>query len=256
MTNFTDREQQQELQMQQQEQPQSPFPIGLCFGESPFPIVCETPFSAEDEQTRNSWSPPPIVTKTGHHDVTTPKAYVVAPCGTPPSQTITTHVKKTVLRRKRQRPRSLPPMIPGSPELYNTSDSNPFGRHVPIHSPILGIDHTLDLRYIRKLESSKEQRRQTSDSSRCSTKIEGERRSSIESSDLSYSSDDSAGIFGFQTFLPALEDSKYDNDAAFGKGKEEQERIFSSATRALKMRRRDCSQSNQQDVFEPTTYVT
>lgn len=254
MTNFIDgKQQQQELQMQQQEQPRSPSPVGLCFGESPFPMACETPFSTEDEQTRNSLSPPPIVTKTGQHDATTPKACIVAPCGSPP--TITTHVNKAVLRRKRQRPRSLPPMIPGSPELCNASDGNPFGRHVPIHSPIVGIDHTLDLRYIRKPESSKAQRRQTSDSSRCSTKIEGERRSSIESSDLSYSSDESEGMFGFQTFLPALEDSNYYEDAAFGNGKEEQDRIFSSAARALKMRRRDWNRSNQ-DVFEPTTYIT
>ena len=256
MTYFMEGKQQQELEMQQ-EQPQSPFPIGFGSGESTFPGVCETPIRVEDERPR-SGSPPPIATKAEQRDLATPRASVGAPCGTPPSDAIVTNVNKPFLRRKRQRSRSLPPMIPGSPELYTTPDSNPFGRHVPIHSPIAGIDHTLDLSYVRKLEFSEAkdetQRRQTSDSLRHSTMIKAERRFSIESSDLSYSSDESEGTFGFQTFLPALEDSNHE-DAAFGTGKEEHDRIFSSGTRALKMRKRDRNDRNQ-DGFEPTTYIT
>lgn len=254
MTTFTVGKQQQELEMQQ-EQPQSPFPIGFGLGESAFPMVCETPIRVEDEQPR-SWSPPPIATKTEQRDLATPRASVVASCGTPPADAIVTNVNKSFLRRKRQRSRSLPPMIPGSPELYTTSDSNPFGRHVPIHSPIAGIDHTMDLSFVRKLEFSEAkdgtQQRQTSNSLRHSTTIQAERRFSIESSDLSYSSDESEGTFGFQTFLPALDDSNHE-DAALGIGKVEQDRIFSSATRALKMRRRDRNDRNQ-DGFEQTTY--
>ena len=256
MTNCIHGKQQSEQyqhEMKQHEQTQSPFPIGLCCSESFFSVVCETPLNPEDEQTRNSLSPPPIAAKTGQHVLATP-------CGTPPSNSIITNVNKRDLRRKRQRRSGLPPMIPDSPELYSTSYSNPFGRHVPIHSPIVGIDHTLDLGCIGKLESSKPLRgaqrlRPISLFSRYSPANEGERRCSIESSELSYSSDESEGNFGFQTFLPALEDSHYQNDGTFGNGKEGEGRVFGNARRALKMRRRDCNHSNQ-DIFEPTTYTT
>lgn len=257
MNTFIDGKQQSEQEhqheMQQHERPQSPLPIDLHYSESSCSVVCETPLNPEDDQTRNSLSPPPITAKTGQHVLATPKT-----CETPQSDAIVTNVNQRVLRRKRQRHNDLPPMIPGSPELYDTSYSNPFGRHVPIHSPIVGIDHTLDLGYIGKVESSNPRRgtsmRPISLFSRYSTANDMERRCSIESSELSYSSDESEGNFGFQTFLPALEDSRYKNDATFGKGKEGEGRVFHNPRRTLKMRRKNYNSSND-DIFEPTTYM-
>lgn len=49
--------------------------------------------------------------------------------------------------------RGLPPMLPDSPTLDRSSDHNPFGRHLPMHSPLFGASN-LNAEFLSTLQGS------------------------------------------------------------------------------------------------------
>lgn len=205
----------QSLPMHQQGgRPQSPFSFHLSSDTSCCSAVFETPVSLEDEQTQTYSTPPPIQARTEGHNAA--------------AITDETEMSKHVLHRKRLRPcyrrkNALPPMIPGSPELYNKSESNPFRRHIPIHSPIARIGNTLNLEYIGTLGTTKS------------------RHGSQPLQPDSASSDECGDTFRFQAFIPLLEDSYDDDDVRFIDGNEGEYKTFGIASRALKRRRSPCN---------------
>ncbi|OEU13911.1 hypothetical protein FRACYDRAFT_242265 [Fragilariopsis cylindrus CCMP1102] len=90
-------------------------------------------------------TPPPLVAKTKikqQRESSLP----------PPTSSTSTSMPIGIFlgRRKRQRcdRGGPPPMFPSSPEFDSTADTNPFGRHIAIHSPIAGVGNTLNLEFI------------------------------------------------------------------------------------------------------------
>lgn len=49
--------------------------------------------------------------------------------------------------------RGLPPLLPDSPSLDRSSDQNPFGRHLPMHSPLFGASN-LNAEFLSTLQGS------------------------------------------------------------------------------------------------------
>lgn len=257
MTLLEENRQHQEYQKQhrpqhQHRQPQSPFSIDTPFTNPHPSLVFETPVGLKDERVKTVWSPPQVIsTKTERRLTVTPKACIVPPVAIAPPDATRTKKTKTnerFPRHKRQRScfrrrSSLPPMIPGSPELYSTPDSNPFGRLVAIHSPIAGIGRRLNLGYIGEMKASKSYRESQIQPSfvfpPCPKKVKRQTRPSLSPSRLSSSSDESEEICKIQTLLPVLEDSLNDNVMRPGDENRGDHDNFDIAS-TLKIRRR-CS---------------
>jgi hypothetical protein len=256
-----EHQQYHQLQHQNEASP-SPFSINLSFNISGCFSAVETPVSRKSERVRTSWTPPPVVVaKTEQHESSTSQAYIITPFDTTPSNT--TKMKTNFLGRKRQRPCyncniTRPPMIPGSPELDDTADSNPFGRHVAMYSPIAGLTNTLNLGCIANLKSSKwshsPELQRVVMPPPCPMKVTGHTtRSCSSSSTPSSSSSSSEEINRMQTYFPILDDPYESNDVDSGEGNRGEHDI-GIATRALKMRRR-CRKDNPYDIFDATLFT-
>lgn len=231
-----------------------PLSIDRSFTSSYCALYFETPISIslKDEQVQAFLTPTPIEAKTERHIIAT-------------STTRTNIVKtsKYLLSCKRKRPcyrlhSALPPMIPGSPELYGTVDSNPFRRHVAIHSPIAGIGGTLNLGFIGKIKSSESYDRQqiqlTLVPQQYPIKMKRHKRTSSSSSNSSSSFDESKRIDRVKIFLPVLEDPYKDNDMNFDERNQGKHDIFSITSKPLKIRRR-CTKYNPLSTFDTTGFI-
>jgi len=250
------QEHQQNYQVQHQYWA-SPSPLSI---DSSLSSGCaiETPVKQKAECVRTIWTPPPILAKTERNESSSSQASIVIPFDISTSDIRITNITKTnkkFLCRKRQRASfnrnvALPPMLPGSPEFDDTTDNNPWGRHVAIHSPLTGIRNTLNLGFVSKLGSSKSSHKSQIQRVLMPpprlTKGSGHTRSS--SSTLSSSSDEE--IDRMQTFFPSLDDPYEDNDANVDEG----EHDIVIATRALKMRRR-CRKDNPYNTFDLAAFA-
>jgi hypothetical protein len=210
-------------------------------------------------------TPPPLVAKTKikqQRESSLP----------PPTSSTSTSVPIGIFlgRRKRQRcdRKGPPPMLPGSPEFDNTADTNPFGRHIAIHSPIAGVGNTLNLEFIAKIKLEphprQQQQHKISSSASFYTSSSASSSSSSSTSVSSPSSEDKMMIDRIQKFFPILDDDTEDGGDGnneqggrrlrIGEMGEKNELIIGIKTRALKMRRR-CYNDKNCDIFEPTAHL-
>ena len=158
--------------------------------------------------------------------------------------------------RKRQRPfqsrLAPPPLLPSSFELDDTANSNPYKRHVAIHSPIPGIGNSLNLDFVAKIKSSKSHFNERS--KMIPSCLLEERRSASSSS--SYFTPASSSVLPremdtIQIFFP-IPDNALDVIEETPGDREQDHNSVSIGRMALKMRRRYQNNDNPRNIFEPT----
>mmetsp|Transcript_27738 Transcript_27738/g.59291 ORF Transcript_27738/g.59291 Transcript_27738/m.59291 type:complete len:302 (-) Transcript_27738:92-997(-) len=244
-------------QMQQNyHEPRSPSSINKRVDTSRLISAAEVSASSQEERMYPVWTTPPEAP-----DVKYPEASPSLSCTATPLEmmllnTRTTISPKSFIGRKRQRgciSRKLSLMLPGSAELDDTIDGNPFRRHVAIHSPIAGFGNTINQGFIGKIKPSKSPHvshsQQLSVPPPWPTNANEQPRSSSPCDSLVSSED----IDRIRNLFPTLGNDLYEGDGSKttdGKRK----RGLCSSRRALKMRRQRRNEITN-DIFDPTAFA-
>jgi len=263
MTLFDDEHHYQQYMQQQRQYKTSLSPQQRTYMEQQVrtPDHCssvKTPCYSQSDRFCSMWTTPPVVPESKRPEslLQSLQTYLVTPSDTKSAETL--KIDNNYLGRKRQRVHeshnlALPTLLPGFPELDDTADSNPFKQHFAIHSPIAGIENTLNLEFIANIKSSK-----TSEKQRTAMPPSGlpnEKGHGIPSSfsTSSRSSVSSEEIERIKNSFPILDDPLDSVETLFGDGIRG-ENYVCVGTRALRMRRR-CRKDNPPDIFNPMSFT-
>jgi len=199
--------------------------------------LCTTPASVANEQ---------------HESLSMlPKTRLATPSNLMPAEAPKIRNYKGLKRQRSFESRNvtvLPSSLPGFPELDGTVKSNPYRRHLAIHSPIAGIRETLNLEFIADIKPSMSSERQVMFPLGLPSEAGYTRLSSKCS--MSYYTVSSKELDKIRQHFPILEDCQMGSGTRFGDTNQSDDDI-GVGTRTLKMR---CQRRN--DVIDPMALVT